>query len=84
MDGVCTGSVCQAQYRLSDCQCTENEDQLCDLCCVSDEGECLSTFTLAVRESNVVTSYVDIIRESIPEQRSDEESKSSEFEKIFP
>lgn len=45
LDGVCSGSLCQA-FGLQDCQCTENEDQLCDLCCLNGE-ECASTFILA-------------------------------------
>ena len=48
VDGVCSGSMCQMLGR-QDCQCTENVDQLCDLCCLNGE-ECVSTFILAVRK----------------------------------
>lgn len=48
LDGACTGSVC-LHINLMECQCTEPENQLCDVCCnrtVGNTTECVSTFNL--------------------------------------
>ena len=51
--GDCTGSVCtilaDSNGKVSECQCTGNKDELCDVCCTNNAGECVSSFKLAVR-----------------------------------
>ena len=52
LNGDCTGSVCTvlavSNSDVSECQCTGNDQELCDVCCTDTEGECISSFKLQV------------------------------------
>jgi disintegrin and metalloproteinase domain-containing protein 10 len=48
--GDCTGSICIVLSgqgtTVSECQCTGNDVQVCDVCCMRDGEQCMSTFEL--------------------------------------
>ncbi|XP_067056132.1 disintegrin and metalloproteinase domain-containing protein 10-like [Acropora muricata] len=41
LDGVCAGPIC-ALYELNECECYQNEDEICHVCCKENQSECIS------------------------------------------
>ncbi|XP_020621435.1 disintegrin and metalloproteinase domain-containing protein 10-like [Orbicella faveolata] len=41
LHGSCTGSIC-ALYETTECECYQNKDEMCHVCCNNSQGECVS------------------------------------------